>query len=241
MPKWLVFCLTLQTALARFPHQRIRCHLPPQGGKLPPIFACSRSQEYSAVTQTTDLSCKYDKSGLIVWLIHCESDLQLSVLFKQGFKPELLLFSLFFCASKACMPFLSPRKLISHPDTQTWPFYPLFSFFLFFFLLKAGNEHKRFCAALWWGLRPPTPPGDSTWCWEMRRETGVTHDLQCSNTTGLTIRGAPRKGGGGCWPPCEPLYNRSPSHWQILGNPTLPRLSSKIMSITVDERSGLCV
>lgn len=157
MPKWLVFCLTLQTALARFPHQRIRCHLPPQGGKLPPIFACSRSQEYSAVTQTTDLSCKYDKSGLIVWLIHCESDLQLSVLFKQGFKPELLLFSLFFCASKACMPFLSPRKLISHPDTQTWPFYPLFSFFLFFFFAQGRKRTQEVLCCAVVGVETPHP------------------------------------------------------------------------------------
>lgn len=148
----------MQTALARFPHQRIRCHLPPQGGKLPPIFACSRSQEYSAVTQTTDLSCKYDKSGLIVWLIHCESDLQLSVLFKQGFKPELLLFSLFFCASKACMPFLSPRKLISHPDTQTWPFYPLFSDFFSFFFFAQGRKRTQevLCCAVV-GVETPHP------------------------------------------------------------------------------------
>lgn len=31
-------------------------------------------------------------------------------------------------------------------------------------LLRAGNEHRRFCASLWRGLGPPTLPNNSTWC-----------------------------------------------------------------------------
>lgn len=158
MPKWLVFCLTLQTALARFPHQRIRCHLPPQGGKLPPIFACSRSQEYSAVTQTTDLSCKYDKSGLIVWLIHCESDLQLSVLFKQGFKPELLLFSLFFLCFKGMHAFPFTSEINFPPRYTNLAVLSPFQWFFFFFFFAQGRKRTQevLCCAVV-GVETPHP------------------------------------------------------------------------------------
>lgn len=36
-----------------------------------------------------------------------------------------------FLSSQTRVPFLSPRKLISLPDIQTWPFHPLFSDFFF--------------------------------------------------------------------------------------------------------------
>lgn len=99
----------------------------------------------------------------------------------------LCYYYLCFFSLKACMPLLSARKFFSHSDTQPWPFHPP-PVFSPLFLLQAGNEHRRFCASLWRGSGPPTLPNDSTWCWEMRRETGVTHDLHCSNTTGPTVR-----------------------------------------------------
>lgn len=60
------------------------------------------------------------------------------------------------------------------------------------------------------------PSSNSTWCWEMRRETGVNHDLHCSNTTGLAVRSAPkgrRVGCGVCVYVCF-SFHCSPSYWQ---------------------------
>lgn len=71
-----------------------------------------------------------------------------SVLFKQSFWSRLTP----FFASKTCITFLSPWKLISHPHMQTSPFHLLFS--VFFFLLVAGNKHRGLCCAV---LRVKTP------------------------------------------------------------------------------------
>lgn len=114
---------------------------------------------------------------------------------------------------------------------------------LFFSCLRQETNTGGFVLHYGQGWDPPTPYSNSTWCWEMRRETGVTHDLQWSHTTGLTIRGAPRGRGG--WSPHKQLHQFSsyhfPSHWQILGGlHTPPRLSSKIIPIRINE-SLVCV
>ncbi len=61
----------------------------------------------------------------------------------------------FFFSSKACMPFLSPRKLISHPDTQTWPFHPLFSDFFFLAWGRKRTQEVLCYAAV--GVETPHP------------------------------------------------------------------------------------
>lgn len=183
----------------------------------------------TAVTQTAHWSCKYDNSGITV----CWS-LRLTCIWV-------------YCSNKALKQSCSFCSFISthaFPFTSEINFPPWYTNLAVsspFFSLSLSSCSRQetntggfvlYCGGGW-----GPPPSNSTWCWEMRRETGVTHDLQFSNTTGLTITG------GNVLTSyfAISLLIISPAHWQILGNPTLPRLSSKIISIRVEERSGLCV
>lgn len=146
----------------------------------------------AAVSQTTDRPCKYDKSGIIVWPKYSNVSLGCSWVCCSN---KVLKQSNSFFASKGmhAFPFTSE---INFPPwyTNLAVSSPLQWFF--FSCLRQETNTGGFVLCCGGGWDPPTPPSDSTWCWEMRRETGVTHDLQCSNTTGLTIRGAPIEEGG---------------------------------------------
>lgn len=193
----------------------------------------------AAVSQTTDRPCKYDKSGIIVWPKYSNVSLASSWIYCSN---KVLKQSNSFFASKGmhAFPFTSE---INFPPwyTNLAVSSPLQWFF--FFLPEAGNKHRRFCAMLWWGLRPPHPSqrlnlmlGDETGN-RCHPWPSVLKHYRPHN------QGRSDRGGGVC-SPHKLLYqfssHRFPSHWQLLGNPTLPHLSSKIISITV-EHSGLCV
>lgn len=73
----------------------------------------------------------------------------------------------------------------------------------------------------------------------MRRETGVTHDLHCSNIR-LQNQGCMRKeggcgGGGFSQATLLILLSSFPFQEMISGDPALPRLSLKIIFNTIDD------
>lgn len=104
--------------------------------------------------------CSYSNSTFVlyVWqqwqdcLLKFATHLQSSLLFKQGFKAELIFY---FLTRMPVFPFTSE---INFPPwyTNLAVSSPSQWFFSFLFLLEAGNEHRRFCPLLWWGLRPPS-------------------------------------------------------------------------------------